>query len=148
MIGKIDWTQYLHDIRRREIGIVFSLLAKKRFAKGLEIGAGDGFQTTLLASYVENLISSDLNFNRIKLKVPAVEYRILDADLMEGVFEPNTFDFIFSSNVLEHVRNPVRVLSSAQVVLKGDGIAVHIVPNRLMKIFYLLFYYPDLVLLL
>ncbi|OHA91133.1 MAG: hypothetical protein A2758_01495 [Candidatus Zambryskibacteria bacterium RIFCSPHIGHO2_01_FULL_49_18] len=147
MIGKIDWTQYLHDIRRREIGIVFSLLAKKRFAKGLEIGAGDGFQTTLLASYVENLISSDLNFNRIKLKVPAVEYRILDADLMEGVFEPNTFYFIFSSNVLEHVRDPLKVLRASQPMLTDNGYAVHIVPNRLMKIFYVLFYYPDLFLL-
>jgi len=145
---KSDWTLYLHDIRKREIDTVFSLLSEKHFTSGLEIGAGDGFQTTLLASYVENLISSDLNFNRIKLKVLGVEYKVLDADEMEGIFEPNTFDFIFSSNVLEHVRNPVRVLSSAQVALKSDGIAVHIVPNRLMKIFYLLFYYPDLVLLL
>lgn len=144
-----NWTKYLHDIRKREIGTVFSLLPKTHFYSGLEIGAGDGFQTTLLAHHVDKLISSDLNFKRIKesLKLSKVEYKMVDADEIEGVFEPNTFDFIFSSNVLEHVRNPVKVLRATQSMLTDSGYAVHIIPSRTIKIFYLLFYYPNLILL-
>ena len=149
MIGKTNWTQYLHAIRKREIDLVFSLLPQTHFVSGLEIGAGDGFQTALLASHIDKLISSDLNFKRIKesLKVPDVEYKTVDADTIEGVFRPNSFNFIFSSNVLEHVRNPQKVLRMTQPMLTDDGYAVHIIPSRHIKIFYLLLYYPNLLLL-
>ncbi len=150
MIGKTDWTQYLHAIRQREINLVFSLLPQKHFVSGLEIGAGDGFQTALLASHIDKLVSSDLNFKRIKeaLKVPGVEYKTVDADAIEGVFKPKTFDFIFSSNVLEHVRNPQKVLKETREILTSDGYVIHIVPSRHIKIFYLLFFYPNLALLM
>ena len=102
-----------------------------------------------MASRVEKLISSDLNFRRIKesLKLPDVEYQAVDADAIEGVFKPNTFDLIFSSNVLEHVRDPSKVLKSTLPMLADSGYAVHIIPSRPIKIFYLLFYYPSLLLL-
>lgn len=147
MIGKTNWTRYLHAIRKKEIDLVFSLLSQDNFSSGLEIGAGDGFQTTLLSPHVKKLISSDLNFKRIKIKVPGVEYKEIDADQIEGVFPPETFSLIFSSNVLEHVRDPLKVLKSTREMLKDDGYAVHIVPNRWIKIFYLLFFYPNLLLL-
>ena len=149
MLGKTDWTRYLHDLRKREIEVVFKLLPRGKFISGLEIGAGDGFQTTLLAPHLDKLVSSDLNFKRIKksLKVSGVEYKTLDADAIEGVFKHNSFDFIFSSNVLEHVRDPYKFLATTQPMLTDDGYAVHIVPSRWIKIFYLLFYYPNLILL-
>ncbi|MBI2065654.1 MAG: methyltransferase domain-containing protein [Candidatus Zambryskibacteria bacterium] len=149
MLDKTDWIQYLHAIRKREIDLVFSLLPQTHFTSGLEIGAGDGFQTTLLAPHIDKLISSDLNFKRIKksLKVTGVEYKMVDADAIEGIFKPNSFDFIFSSNVLEHVRDPQKVLKETREMLVNDGYAVHIIPSRHIKIFYLLFYYPNLILL-
>src|SRR3989344_1232984 len=146
MLGKTNWTDHLHNIRKREIDLVFSLLSRTHFVSGLEIGAGDGFQTTLLAPHIDKLISSDLNFKRIKdsLKVSNVEYRQVDADNITGVFSPASFDLIFSSNVLEHVRSPKTVLGATHKMLRYDGYAVHIVPSRAIKIFYLLLYYPHL----
>src|SRR3989344_3006542 len=90
MLGKTNWTDHLHNIRKREIDLVFSLLSRTHFVSGLEIGAGDGFQTTLLAPHIDKLISSDLNFKRIKdsLKVSNVEYRQVYADNITGVFSP------------------------------------------------------------
>lgn len=149
MISKTDWTQYLHAIRKREIDLVFSLLPQTHFTSGLEIGAGDGFQTTLLALHTDKLISSDLNFKRIKesLKVPGVVYQTIDADSIKEVFKPDTFDLIFSSNVLEHMRDPYKFLAATQPMLIDNGYAMHIVPNRYMKIFYLVLYYPHMALL-
>lgn len=146
MIGKADWTRYLHEIRKREIDTVFSLLPQTHFVSGLEIGAGDGFQTTLLAPHVDRLVSSDLNFKRMKesLRVSGVEYKAVDADSVEGVFKDRSFDFIFSSNVLEHVRDPLRVLTATQPMLANGGYAVHIIPSRHIKVCYLLLYYPHL----
>ncbi|MDP3763190.1 MAG: methyltransferase domain-containing protein [bacterium] len=149
MIGKTDWTKYLHAIRKREIDVIFSLLSQKHFISGLEVGAGDGFQTTLLAPHVDKLISSDLNFKRIKesLKVSKVEYKAIDADSIKGVFKPNTFDIIFSSNMLEHVHDSYKFLAATQPMLTDNGYAIHVVPSRHIKIFYLLFYYPHLAVL-
>ena len=149
MIGKTNWTQYLHAIRKREVDMVFSLLPQTRIVSGLEVGAGDGYQTTLLAPRIDKLISSDLNFKRIKasLKVPGVVYKTIDADSIEGIFEAQAFDLIFSSNVLEHVHNPYKFLAATQPMLTDNGYAVHIVPSRHIKIFYLVLYYPHMALL-
>lgn len=149
MIGTTDWTQYLHTIRKREVDAVFSLLPQKKLLSGLEIGAGDGYQTTLLAPHVEKFISSDLNFKRIKdsLKIPGVTYQLVDADSIKGVFPDSSFDFIFSSNVLEHVHDPFVFMGVTQPMLMESGYAIHVVPSRHIKIFYLLFYYPNLAIL-
>lgn len=146
MIGKTDWKQYLHAIRKREIDIIFSLLPKTHFVSGLEVGAGDGYQTALLAPNIDRLISSDLNFKRIKesLKVPGVVYKTIDADSIEGIFEAQTFDFIFSSNVLEHIRDPYKFLDATHSMLTDNGYAVHIIPSRHIKIFYLVLFYPHM----
>jgi ubiquinone/menaquinone biosynthesis C-methylase UbiE len=44
-------------------------------------------------------------------------------------FPENTFDFIFSSNVLEHVNDPAKVLSEAIRVTKPGGFIQIVVPN-------------------
>lgn len=150
MIVSTDWKEYLHTIRKREIDIVFSRLPKTNFKSGLEIGAGDGFQTTLIAPHIERLISSDLNFKRISdsLKLPGVTYEVIDADAIEGKFATKKFDFIFSSNVLEHIRDPRKFLTVTQSMLTDDGYAVHIIPSRHIKISYLILFYPKLALLI
>lgn len=149
MLSKTDWSQYLHSIRKKEMDRVFSVLPQTHFSSGLEIGAGDGFQTTLLAPRVKSLVSSDLNFKRIQesLKIPEVTYMQVDADAITGVFPSQAFELIFSSNVLEHVRDPRSFLAATRPMLTDDGYAVHIIPSRHIKVFYLLLYYPNLVLL-
>jgi ubiquinone/menaquinone biosynthesis C-methylase UbiE/uncharacterized protein YozE (UPF0346 family) len=147
MFGKTDWNTYLHTIRSKEAGIVRAFLGDKTFAQGLEIGAGDGYQTTLLAPICRRFISSDLNFERLKkqYQVDGVEYKKLDADNLKGTFSDNTFDFIFSSNVLEHLSNRSSFLEETHRVLTDDSYAVHVVPGRGLKLSYLFLFYPHLV---
>lgn len=149
MFLKDDWTTHLHGIRQREVEMVFDCLGKRHFRSGLEVGAGDGYQTGLLAYYCDTFISSDLNFKRIKdeLKVPGVKYQQFDADALGGVFMSKQFDFIFSSNVLEHVGKPKAFLQTTHEFLSEDGIAVHIVPSRFLKITYVTLHYLNVGLL-
>lgn len=146
MLFKTDWKKYLHKIRKSEVDIILSYFGNKRFDFGLEIGAGDGYQTSFLSELCSKFISSDLNFNRIKNenKISGVEYIKCDADYMEGMFKTEQFDFVYSSNVLEHLSKRESFLNENVRILANDGYTIHIVPNRWMKFFYILLFYPHL----
>jgi SAM-dependent methyltransferase len=45
-------------------------------------------------------------------------------------FEDQTFDFIFSNQVFEHVQNYSESISEIARILKPDGICLHILPSR------------------
>ena len=146
MFLKADWKNYLHGIRKQELDIVFSFLGSQRFSSALEVGAGDGYQTGLLAERCGAFISTDLNFGRIKeeLKVPKVLYKQCDADKLEGVFEPEQFDLIFSSNLIEHLSDPSGFLFNTKTFLTSGGYGIHVVPGRLIKLSYLALHYLNL----
>jgi 2-polyprenyl-3-methyl-5-hydroxy-6-metoxy-1,4-benzoquinol methylase len=150
MLLKTDWNKYLHNIRETEIKKVFDHYGNRLFSKGLEIGCGDGYQTTFLSKHCEQFISGDLNFNRIKetLKVPSVIYKQFDADNLKGIFSPQEFDFIFSSNVIEHLSDPKGFLDNVHVYLEDNGFMVCIIPSRLVKVSYLLLHCVNLFVLI
>ncbi|MEK7642697.1 MAG: class I SAM-dependent methyltransferase [Patescibacteria group bacterium] len=132
-----------------EIDLVFKHLPLAGFSKGLEIGCGDGYQTTLLRNRFKEFVACDLNFKRIKeeLKISNVVYKQYDADNLEGVFQSEEFDFIFSSNVMEHLSRPRQFLNNTRFFLKNDGYVVHIVPSRFLKITYIFLHFINLVVL-
>ena len=47
----LDYLPYLHKVREYEIKIIFAKCPKKIFKRCLELGAGDGFQSTILTKY-------------------------------------------------------------------------------------------------
>jgi SAM-dependent methyltransferase len=141
---KADWLTHLHDIRRREIEIVFSGCPPQAFAEALELGAGDGFQSGLLRRYAAHLTSTDYHPAILSLpSSPGVTYAVGDAEEVDKVFPPSRFDLVFSSNLLEHVPDPVRTLRGIAAVLKDDGITIHIIPNPFWKLTSLLLHLPD-----
>lgn len=147
---KANWKENLRAIRRREIDTVLRFFGAHTFDAGIEFGAGDGYQTTLLAPRCRTFISSDLNFARFKqsLALPTVRYERIDADNLEGHFADGQFDFVFSSSMLEHLSDPAAFLRGTYRLLRGGGYAVHIVPSRTLKVLYLALYYPYLATLL
>jgi len=56
--------------------------------------------------------------------------RILDLKNYALPFDDNTFDFIFSDNVFEHVQNYNETNAEIARVLKPDGLCLHIFPSR------------------
>lgn len=56
--------------------------------------------------------------------------RILDLNKYVLPFNDNTFDFIFSDNVFEHVQNYKETNAEIARVLKPNGLCLHIFPSR------------------
>lgn len=144
---KADWRHYLYKLRRREIELLFGRCPQPAFAQGLELGAGDGFQSSLLRAYVAALIATDYRPTILDAEAHAgVTYRVCDAERVDEMFAAEQFDLIFSSNMLEHLPAPQRALAGMRRVLRDDGIAIHIVPSPFWKVCHLLGFYPNAVL--
>ena len=132
------WHQF---VRRREAEMIFSLFPNHRFTFALELGAGDGGQSMAIVHFCKKLICTELseegnlNIGRFaERKLADVEYRLCNAqDLSE--FKSDSFDLIFSSNVLEHVEDFCRCLKECTRVLHPQGIMIHIMPGRAWKSF-------------
>lgn len=54
-----------------------------------------------------------------------VETRYPDVDMQNLPFNENTFDFVISDQVIEHLQNPQKAIYECYRVLKKGGIAVH-----------------------
>lgn len=141
---KADWTSYLHNLRRREMDIVFGHCPKKLFGKVLELGAGDGFVSTILSEYTEQLICTDINPERLtKTDQDNITFKICDAEEVGEIFEDREFDMIFSSSLLEHLPNCEQALRGIHRVLADEGISIHFMPNRYWKLVTILLHIPN-----
>ena len=141
---KTDWSDYLHQLREREIALAFDGVQKKQFAKGLELGCGDGYQSHKLANFCKELVSTDFSEEILpKNQHPGVEYKACDAENILDVFKPASFDFVYSSNLMEHLPNPDKALKGCFDVLKPGGVAIHIIPNSTWKAISIGLFYPE-----
>jgi SAM-dependent methyltransferase len=114
----------LHYIRADELNVLASRIATTGTV--LELGAGTGFQARELASRGLNVEAIDLpssshSSNRL--------YPIIDYDGSVIPFPDASFDVVFSSHVLEHVRDVPSLLAETRRVLKPGGYAVHSMPS-------------------
>ena len=119
--------------------------------KVLEVGSGFGWQSNYLhklgsdvkavdiASSVEDGLQSS-NYNLSKYKVfddlivddkenenneTKIEFPVEKYDGINLPYEKDTFDIVYSSNVLTHVENLDSLLNDMKRVLKKDGILIH-----------------------
>ncbi len=144
---KADWQPYLRGLRRREIELIFAHCPRNAFPHGLELGAGDGFQSALLAPYVGQLVATDFRPQITRRSAcPNITFATCDAERVDEQFAPASFDLVFSSNMMEHLPDPARALAGMRVVLRDDGVAVHVIPSPFWKACHLVGFYPDAVL--
>ena len=144
---KADWQPYLRELRRREIELIFGRCPQYAFPHGLELGAGDGFQSTLLARYVGQLVATDFRPQITRRSAcPNITFATCDAERVDEQFPAASFDLVFSSNMMEHLPDPARALAGMAAVLRDDGVAVHVIPSPFWKFCHLAGFYPDAVL--
>jgi SAM-dependent methyltransferase len=117
-------TQLLKQIREYEVGQVVSLMPQGSFV--LEIGAGAGWQAKHMVEngfVVEAIDLKQSNYSEQRI------WPVMDYDGVHIPFADNSFDFVFSSNVLEHIAHIEDFQIEIQRVLKPDGTAIHILPT-------------------
>lgn len=60
-------------------------------------------------------------------RYPAMKFSVGDAHKLD--YKPNSFDAVFIMEVLEHVKNPLKVLKKVRKILKKGGYGVFLVPS-------------------
>jgi 2-polyprenyl-3-methyl-5-hydroxy-6-metoxy-1,4-benzoquinol methylase len=109
-------------------GRIFSLLASRPSGKVLDLGCSGGLLAERLQRAGHQVTGVDL------VEVPGVHDRITNfvkADLDEGI-PPEVgsgFDVVLAADVLEHVRDPQRLLREAKRALRPGGRLLLCVPN-------------------
>lgn len=140
---KPDWHTWLHELRRREVDLLFGRFEDGAFEDGLELGAGDGFQSRLLTRWVKRLTATDITPGR--WRGPAdVRFLTCDAERIDESFDREAFDLVFSSNLLEHLPAPEAALRGIHHVLRDDGLGLHLVPSPFWKLGHVLLHVPNL----
>jgi ubiquinone/menaquinone biosynthesis C-methylase UbiE len=131
-------TQAWHEfIRTSEFNCIASFLAR-RFSNALELGAGDGGQSVVISRFCDRLTCTELvadgRLGRFRDRnLPNVTYELCDATDLSR-YPDNTFDLVFSSNMLEHIEDWRKCLRECKRVLAEDGIIVHVMPSRDWKL--------------
>ncbi len=104
-----------------------------RDAVVLDAGSGAGYGAAhLAAAGARHVVGIDLSpkaiaFSRHHFPRPNLEFREMNLEQISG-FAPGSFDFIFTSNTLEHVPNVSGFLRAAWSLLKPVGILLVAVP--------------------
>lgn len=92
----------------------------------LEIGAGSGHQAAALSGLGYRVDAIDLASSPY---FHAQIHPVLAYDGRHIPFPDQTFDIVFSSNVLEHVTELEPLLAEMRRVLKPGGLSVHLMPS-------------------
>ena len=95
----------------------------------LDMGCGDGMTGALLATFGHSVKLLDMEDWRCEA-ARSVDFVLGTIDSDSLPFSSESFDLIFSHNVVEHVRNPEVCIRNAISMLKPGG-ALHIAANPL-----------------
>lgn len=126
-------SEYLRALRVLELREVLPLIPRiggERRLKILEIGAGAGYQTEAFRSHGYDVVPVD---------IPQSNYRtdrIVDVIEYNGhqlPFDDDSFDLIYSSNVLEHVEHLALLQKEIARVLRKEGVAIHVLPSAIWR---------------
>jgi len=116
--------EQLHHLRQYELKEAIPHFGKSR--QILEIGGGTGHQAQILTQLGLDVVSIDL---------PTSQYRnhlvhpVMTYDGRQLPFADQSFDIVFSSNVLEHVEDLGTLHREIRRVLKTDGFGLHVMPS-------------------
>lgn len=110
-------------IRNGELLTALESFPKEKNLEVLEIGGRDGYQAELISKKGFKVTSID-----IKPIFPQF-YPVQKGDITKLDFHENSFDIIFSSNMLQEIHSIDEALLEMKRVLKKDGIIIHIVPS-------------------
>lgn len=118
--------------REQGKGMAFArrLSAWKTTGRLLDVGCATGFFIYGIKNHSQwEVVGTDFGESAIRFAKEKLGLNVFHGDLAEIHFPDEYFDYIHVNNVLEHVPNPVSLLSECRRILKSDGIFYLSVPN-------------------
>jgi len=134
-----EWYEYWHGSDRPDLPVehlkqgirlfaIDSALRQVNYTRPLVIGCGQGDELRLLEA--APVVAFDLSRNAVETAremLPANAY--LQADGMRLPFTDDSFDLVISSEVIEHILEPEKMLVDVARVLRPGGTLILTTPN-------------------
>lgn len=98
----------------------------------LEIGTGSGYGVELIASHTTKFTTIDKFETDVELPVN-VEFIKMNVPPLSGIAD-NTFDFVITFQVIEHIENDSEFVKEIYRVLKNGGKLIVSTPNKKMSL--------------
>jgi SAM-dependent methyltransferase len=135
-------------LKKTETEILVNGFGVQPHQKVLEVGCGNAFQSALLAGFTRRLVAVDLyeadtrnthsvGMEKAKRLLECVQIRNVDLAASSATdlpFPSTTFDYILSSNALEHIPEKGRALNEIHRVLKPKGKFILVVPTHIASL--------------
>jgi len=129
--------ELVNEIRALEINRVAAYL--RPGARILELGAGSGRQAQELSKRGLHVEAIDIPSS---LYAAERVFPVKDYDGKTIPFPDRSFDYVFSSNVLEHVGDLARIHAEIRRVLTPDGRAIHVLPTHCWRFWTMVSAFP------
>ena len=123
-----------YDLQRR-LDIVFNELLPHAIAgkRLLDAGCGTGHFSKIASEKGAIVTSMDIGERLLEKVAEKCDTERVVGSILNIRFDDNYFDFVISSEVIEHTENPYRAIKEFYRVLKPGGILALTVPNRFWK---------------
>jgi ubiquinone/menaquinone biosynthesis C-methylase UbiE len=150
------WPHY-YKIRYLDFLSYFEVCPKVECGRILELGCGIGYYSLFLSCLADEVQATDMEVEDHATHSQGLQ---VTRDFIEGVgvgninvqhasaemlpFPDGHFDMVFSSHVLEHVRDRQKAIEEMTRVLKPGGVGITILPTRMDRLYTLPWYYAYL----
>ncbi|NJL17434.1 MAG: class I SAM-dependent methyltransferase [Nitrospira sp.] len=99
----------------------------------LDVGCGEGYALAFFREQGWSVTGLDFSAAGVRSKNPGCQDDLVTGDIFAlletKISAGETYDVVWSQNVLEHVIDPLNLLKSLRTLVSLDGIAVITVPN-------------------
>ena len=135
LASDFDEVMNQYDINRRLETLIDNFFADVNL-QGLSVldaGCGTGRGAERLSQLGANVIAVDLGINLLQITQERCSCLTAQASVLTLPFADNTFDIVFSTEVIEHTPNPIASVYEMVRVLKPNGYLSLSTPNLLWQ---------------
>jgi SAM-dependent methyltransferase len=137
LIASTPMQRFVQMLRAEEGAVALRRI--RRGAVVLDLGAGTGQQALQFSQHGLDVSAIDLP---LSLHSNERVYPVQDYDGEHIPFPDQSFDVVFSSNVMEHIKNLPAMHAEIRRVLKPGGECIHIMPTHIWRCWTILASYP------